>query len=84
MKCWWRAGLLALVVVGAAPVWAQRFQPLEEPRFVPAAEADFLDDADRVLGVSGAGVAKAYPVPMLMWHHIVHDRLGELPILPTW
>lgn len=82
-----RAGLAAALLVAAAPVWGQRgprFEPLEEPKFVPAAQADFLADNDRVLGVEGNGAAKAYPVEVAAWHHIIHDRLGGLPILPTW
>lgn len=72
------------------PKWSQegprgrQRSTLDSPKFVPATQADFLRDDDRVLGVSGNGVAKAYPVAVLAWHHIVHDRLGDLPILPTW
>lgn len=76
--------LAALASLAALPAEAQRFESLDNPRFVPAAEASFLRDADRVVGVARNGVAKAYPVPVLTWHHIVHDRLGDLPILATW
>lgn len=94
MKFWLRAGLAAVVLVTAGvAAWflflrerlgPPPFEALDAPQFVSAAQADFLDEADRVLGVSGAGVAKAYPVPVVAWHHIIHDRLGDLPILPTW
>lgn len=66
------------------PAGGPRFRSLDNPKFVPATQADFLKDGDRVLGVSGNGIAKAYPVPMVAWHHIIHDQLGEAPILPTW
>lgn len=99
MKQWLRVGFLVFLAAAlplAPPFVGQerqrpprrerrlRFKPLYAPRFVPAAEADFLRDTDRVVGVSGNGVAKAYPVTAVAWHHIVHDRLGDLPILPTW
>ncbi len=87
-----RQAAMLLLTALAAPLWAQPpqqrwgpgFQPLREPRFVSAAQANFLANEDRVLGVSGGGVAKAYPAPVLAWHHIVQDQLGDLPIAATW
>lgn len=60
------------------------FKVLRDPQFVPAAEAKFLKDTDRVIGVAGNGVAKVYPAPWLAWHHIIEDQLGDIPILATW
>lgn len=59
-------------------------EPLREPRFVPAAQADFLKGEDRVLGVSGNGVAKAYLPAAVAFHHIIDDQLGAMPIMVTW
>jgi hypothetical protein len=58
--------------------------PLWDPEFVEAPKATFLQDRDVVIGVTGEGVAKAYPGPATAWHHIVQDRLGRSPILATW
>lgn len=55
-----------------------------DPRFLPAAEAHFLDDADPVIGVVEDKVAKAYPLRILTWHEVVNDRLGEKPIAVTY
>jgi len=58
---------------------------LDSPTFVSAREAEkFLRPWDRVLGVSLAGAAKAYPIKILNWHEIVNDRVGDRPILVTW
>ncbi len=90
MQRLYRMGLLLVLVALAVPLGAQRpgqgrrMRALQKPQFVPAAQADFLKDSDRVVGVAGKGVAKAYSVPMIGWHHIIHDQLGDLPILPTW
>jgi len=67
---------------GRAP--GPEFVPLREPRFVPAVQANFLKDTDRVVGVSENGVAKAYEPDVTAWHHVVEDRLGNLPIIVTW
>ena len=57
---------------------------LRVPEFVDAAKAGFLKDDDRVIGVVGEGVAKAYPAAAVTWHHGVEDRIGKLPVFVTW
>jgi hypothetical protein len=54
---------------------------LERPPHVPAAEARYLDDGERVFGVSAGGVHRAYPLRILSWHEMVNDRLGGEPIV---
>lgn len=53
---------------------------LTEPNCVPVAEADFLRPGDRVIGVTIAGEARAYPIHVLMWHEAINDVLGTTPI----
>jgi hypothetical protein len=93
MKCSLILGVAVLGVVAAAlPARAQRgnppfpagITPLWDPEFVQASKVAFLQDHDIVIGVTGEGVAKAYPGAATAWHHIIHDRLGRLPILATW
>jgi hypothetical protein len=60
------------------------YEPVREPHFVPASQANFLKDEDHVMGVSENGVSKAYRTDIIAWHHIVHDQLGKMPILATW
>lgn len=55
-----------------------------EPRFIPAAEAYYLEDADEVIGIVDAESAKAYPLRILSWHEVVNDRLGTQPIAVTY
>jgi hypothetical protein len=52
--------------------------------FVEAARATFLKADDRVIGVEGEGIAKAYPAAVAIWHHGIEDRLGPVPIFVTW
>ena len=54
---------------------------LDSPHFVSAEAAEFLDDDDRVLGLSIGGSAKAYPVRILSRHEVVNDWIRE-PIMP--
>lgn len=50
---------------------------LVDPAFVNAADAAFLRDKDRVLGLSYNGVVRAYPIRILNYHEIVNDVLNE-------
>ena len=62
----------------------QRFAPLNDPRFAPAAQADFLKGDDRILGVSLNGMAKAYLTRVAAYHHIIHDQFLSTPVVVTW
>lgn len=57
---------------------------LHSPLFVSAEAADFLNDDDRVLGISIDGNAKAYPVRILNRHEIVNDSISERPVVITY
>ena len=51
--------------------------PLDHPKTIPAAEADYLKDAHIVFGVSINGMHRAYPKRILAWHEMARDRLGD-------
>lgn len=53
---------------------------LDRPRHVPAAEADYLDGAERVFGVSAGGEHRAYPRRILSWHEMANDVVGGEPV----
>ena len=40
---------------------------LDQPKFIPADQAEFLKNDDRVLGMARQGIAKAYPIAILNW-----------------
>ncbi len=54
------------------------------PKFVPATDAAFLHDDDRVLGPTAGTEAKAYPVKILNWHEIVNDTIGGKAVVVTY
>ena len=57
---------------------------LRAPEFVDASKATFLKDDDRVIGIAGEGISKAYPAAAVTWHHGIEDQIGKLPIFVTW
>jgi hypothetical protein len=57
---------------------------LTDPRFIPAAEADYLQPDDRVLGIERHGERRAYPIRILNYHEIVNDRIGGEGVVVTY
>jgi len=57
---------------------------LLSPEFVPAAQASFLDDSDRVLGLVIREEARAYPLRILDWHEVVDDVVGSRAVVVTF
>ena len=53
---------------------------LDEPEYSAAAEADYLDDNDRVVGVRVNGDARAFPLRILNVHEVVNDTIGGVRI----
>ena len=57
---------------------------IDRPRFVPVSQATRYADRDRVIEVSAGGVARAYPITILLWHEIVNDTIAGVPIAVTY
>ncbi len=59
--------------------------PIDDPKFVSVAEADeWLNDQEPVLVVDVDGDVRAYPIQILMWHEIVNDTVGGVPVAVTY
>ena len=57
---------------------------IDEPRFLEASEALYMEDSEPILGVDSGSPPKAYPLYLLDHHEIVNDTLGDRPIAATW
>lgn len=57
---------------------------INSPKFVSPADADFLQDRDRVLGIQLNGIAKAYAIKILNHHEIVNDHFGGRKVVVTF
>lgn len=55
-----------------------------EPKFIAVEEADFLEDADKIVGFVKDGTARAYPLRILVWHEIVNDTVAGQAIAVTY
>ncbi|MDE1765601.1 MAG: DUF3179 domain-containing protein [Thaumarchaeota archaeon] len=57
---------------------------IDNPKFVPASQAQFMNNDDLVIGLRLNGQTKAYPLFILVWHEIVNDKLGDTPVAITY
>jgi hypothetical protein len=60
------------------------YTAVHDPQFISAAEATFMTDDARVIGLMSGKVAKAYPAGILAQHGLVEDRSPKGPIAITW
>jgi hypothetical protein len=57
---------------------------IDDPKFIGVDEIDFLEENEPVLAVDIDGDVRAYPVQILMWHEIVNDTVGGVPVAVTY
>ena len=57
---------------------------IDRPEFKPVAEADHLKPTEPVIGLVVNGDARAYPLGILIWHEIVNDTVGGVPVIVTY
>ena len=58
---------------------------IDRPRFESVREAGrWLKGTDPLMIVENGGVTKAYPLGILIWHEIVNDVVGGLPVAVTF
>ena len=56
---------------------------LDSPEVMAAADARWSRE-ERVIGVEAGGSARAYPLSVLVWHELVNDTLGGVPLLVSY
>lgn len=59
--------------------------PIDDPKFRSIDEADTsLSDEEPVVAIEIDGDARAYPIEILIWHEIVNDTVGGVPVAVTY
>jgi Protein of unknown function (DUF3179) len=82
------AAVIVLILMAAAVVvrvnyFELMFHPNPAPQFVAVRDAG-VDDDDMVMVARLGGQARAYPVRIMAYHHLVNDTVGGVPIVPTY
>jgi thiol-disulfide isomerase/thioredoxin len=58
---------------------------IDDPQFVSIEEADeWLESQEPVVLVQVGDATRAYPIQILMWHEIVNDTVGGVPVTVTF
>jgi Protein of unknown function (DUF3179) len=73
------------IVAGSAPLCApfDSIPAVDNPRFLAASDAR-LGPAEPVVAVTVSGAARAYPVRYLLYHEVVNDVVGGVPVVVTY
>jgi hypothetical protein len=59
--------------------------PLDDPGFTDIARAgSWLRAQEPVIVITEGDAARAYPLQILIWHEIVNDTIGGIPVLVTF
>ncbi len=58
--------------------------PIDDPQFVESGAVDFLEPDELVLALEIDGDARAYPIQIMVWHEIVNDTVGGVPVAVTY
>jgi uncharacterized protein DUF3179 len=88
---WWRRGLATvaagfvglLAAAARVNIYELMFHPDTRPSFQASAKVK-LDGDERVIAVKVGGVARAYPIRNISYHHVINDVLGKAAIVATY
>jgi hypothetical protein len=59
--------------------------PIDDPTFLSVAEnLEYLPAAEPVVSLEIDGDARAYPIRAMVWHEIVNDTVGGVPVTVTY
>jgi hypothetical protein len=75
--------LLAACAAWFNPYEQMMFHPLGTPNYVSIQKAG-IGSKDMVIAVILGGESRAYPIREMGYHHIVNDRLHQIPIVVTY
>ena len=59
------------------------FHRVDAPKAIAADDAK-LDADDMVLAIAAGADARAYPIRMMGYHHIMNDVVGGIPVVATY
>ncbi len=72
----------ARVISGGPP--PDGIPPVDDPLFLRPDEVGFLADDEPVVALEVDGQHRAYPVQIMVWHEIVNDTVGGVPVSVTY
>ena len=83
------ASLVSVIAVAAVAVLSRvniyeiMFHPFDRPSFSDADHVK-LDGDEKVIAVSIGKEARAYPIRIISYHHVINDLVNGVPIVATY
>lgn len=75
--------ILGVAFLSRINIYEIMFHPLDHPMF-SSVDQTKLDKDEKVIAVSAGSDARAYPIRIISYHHIVNDMLNGVPIVATY
>jgi len=73
----------AFAVLSRVNIYELMFHPDTHPLFASVRQTK-LDPDDMVMAVKLGGMARAYPIRSMGYHHVINDVVGNEPIVATY
>jgi Protein of unknown function (DUF3179) len=74
---------IVLAFLARVNVYEMMFHPVDHASFTAARDVK-LDGAEKVITVRIGGEARAYPIRVMSYHHLLNDMVGGLAIVATY
>jgi hypothetical protein len=75
--------IAAVAVLSRVNIYEIMFKPFDRPSF-SAADQVKLDSDEKVIAVNIGQEARAYPIRIISYHHVINDVLDGVPIVATY
>jgi uncharacterized metal-binding protein len=73
----------ALALLARVNVYELMFHPIEAASFSSAPRAR-LDQDEKVIAIGAGGAARAYPIRILSYHHVINDLVDRVAVVATY
>jgi hypothetical protein len=72
-----------VAVLSRVNIYEIMFKPFDRPSF-SGADQSKLDGDEKVIAVSLGREARAYPIRIISYHHVINDFVNGIPIVATY
>jgi len=73
----------AIAMLSRVNIYEIMFKPFDRPSFSNADQSK-LDGDEKVIAVNVGREARAYPIRVISYHHVINDLVGDIPIVATY
>jgi hypothetical protein len=73
----------AMAVLSRVNVYEMMFHPFDRPSF-SSADRSKLNGDEKVIAIGIGREARAYPIRIISYHHVINDLVDGVPIVATY